>query len=183
MTSRYNGSLASLLVLVMASGSVAQTLPAASAKPAGSASPAKSATAPATSAGATGKSVPTGASSATPTTATTPVGSALPPVPTTAPAPAATGSAGTTSADTPTAGAAPTLGPPTTAGKIGPRRTAPTLPSPTPQQLASLAALNQELGEYQTAAKDYRSTLTMIVRHHYDEKRRRVLSALDHEID
>jgi outer membrane protein assembly factor BamD (BamD/ComL family) len=182
---RYKSPLASLLVLVMASGSVAQTLPAA--KPAGSAAPASSAKptpAPASTAGATGKSVPTGASSATPTSPTTPVGSALPPVPSTAPAPSS--SAGTASADAATAGAAPTLTPPSaasTTSKLGPRRMAQTLPPPTPQQLSSLAALNTELGEYQAAAKDYRSTLTMIVRHHYDEKRRRVLSALDHEID
>ena len=182
MISRYRSPLASLLVLVMASGSVAQTLPAASAKPSAAAAPAKS-PAPASS-GATGKSVPTGASSSNPTSPTTPTGSALPPVSTTAPPTSPDGSQGSTSAGAPGAGAAPTLAPPAaSSGKLGPRRTAPSLPPPTPKQLSSLTALQQELGEYQAAAKDYRNTLTMIVRHHYDEKRRRVLSALDHEID
>ncbi|HVU05351.1 MAG TPA: tetratricopeptide repeat protein [Polyangiaceae bacterium] len=80
------------------------------------------------------------------------------------------------------AGAAPSLNPPApTAGRTTPRR-ASTLPPPSAAQLSAMDQLQKELGEYQSAAKDYRDTLTMIVRHHYDEKRRRVLSALDREI-
>jgi outer membrane protein assembly factor BamD (BamD/ComL family) len=68
------------------------------------------------------------------------------------------------------------------ARRTAPRRAAPTLAPPSAAQLQALEALQKEMGEYQSAAKDYRGTLTMIVRHHYDEKRRRVLSALDREI-
>jgi tetratricopeptide (TPR) repeat protein len=173
MIARMHRPLASLLVLVMASGSMAQTAPGASAKPPAGAAPASSA-----SAATKGTAAPAGSASAA-----TKAGAS-------APAPSASGAAsaspagsqGTTTATHEGSGAAPTLAPPTpTIGRLGPRRT-PTLPPPTPAQLNSLAALQQELGEYQAAAKDYRSTLTMIVRHHYDEKRRRVLSALDREI-
>jgi hypothetical protein len=81
------------------------------------------------------------------------------------------------------AGSAPSLSPPApSTGRTTPRRGASTLPPPTPAQLQALDALQKELGEYQSSAKDYRDTLTMIVRHHYDEKRRRVLSTLDREI-
>ncbi|HEX7670604.1 MAG TPA: tetratricopeptide repeat protein, partial [Polyangiaceae bacterium] len=100
------------------------------------------------------------------------------------------GKAGAGSAATPAgpvaegAGSAPSLSPPApaTKGRTAPRRGVSALPPPTPAQLKALDTLQKELGEYQAAAKDYRSTLTMIVRHHYDEKRRRVLSTLDREI-
>ena len=62
------------------------------------------------------------------------------------------------------------------------RKGAPPPPTPTPQQLKALAELQAEAKEYEAGAKDYRKTLTMIVRHHYEEKRRRILSALDKEI-
>jgi hypothetical protein len=42
--------------------------------------------------------------------------------------------------------------------------------------------LDRETREYERNAKDYRDTLTKIVRHHYEAKRKRVLSALDREI-
>lgn len=42
--------------------------------------------------------------------------------------------------------------------------------------------MQEELKQYESDAKEYRSTLTMIVRHHYEERRRRVLTALDREI-
>ena len=58
-----------------------------------------------------------------------------------------------------------------------------TLPPPTPAQMSAYQALQKEIGAYESDAKDYRSTLTMIVKHHYDEKRQRVLSALDRDID
>ncbi len=86
------------------------------------------------------------------------------------------------------AGAAPALAPPSpmagpTPGRTAPKRAAPTLPPPSDQQLKALDTLQKELSHYESDAKDYRDTLTMIVTHHYDEKRRRVLSALDREID
>jgi tetratricopeptide (TPR) repeat protein len=43
--------------------------------------------------------------------------------------------------------------------------------------------LQKEFEQYSGDAKDYRATLTMIVRHHYEERRRRVLTSLDREID
>ncbi|HMJ12718.1 MAG TPA: hypothetical protein VK524_14955, partial [Polyangiaceae bacterium] len=55
-------------------------------------------------------------------------------------------------------------------------------PRPTPAQLRTLALLTDEAKEYEKGAKEFRDTLTMIVRHHYEERRRRVLSALDREI-
>lgn len=62
------------------------------------------------------------------------------------------------------------------------KRSAARLPPPTPAQIQSYQALEKEFADYQGEAKDYRSTLTTIVRHHYDEKRRRVLGGLDREI-
>ena len=55
-------------------------------------------------------------------------------------------------------------------------------PDPTPEQLRALEMLQQEAGDYAADAREYRSTLTRIIRHHYEEKRRRILSALDREI-
>ncbi|HYO96720.1 MAG TPA: hypothetical protein VER33_19545, partial [Polyangiaceae bacterium] len=55
-------------------------------------------------------------------------------------------------------------------------------PRPTAQQLRAYQLLLGEAREYEQGAKDFRRTLTQIVRHHYEERRRRVLSALDREI-
>ena len=60
---------------------------------------------------------------------------------------------------------------------------APPPPAPSKEQVEALKSLQEELKEYEKGAKSYRKTLTMIVRHHYEERRRRVLSALDREID
>jgi hypothetical protein len=62
------------------------------------------------------------------------------------------------------------------------RKHVPGPPVPTPEQLAALAELEKEAGEYEKGARDYRSTITGIVKHHYEDRRRRVLSALDTEI-
>ncbi|HEY6558685.1 MAG TPA: hypothetical protein VI072_15485 [Polyangiaceae bacterium] len=93
---------------------------------------------------------------------------------------------GTTAAATPT-GAAPagaTLCKTTrriaVSGKL--KSAAKPPPRPTPAQLRALALLSDEAKEYEKGAKEFRDTLTMIVRHHYEERRRRVLSALDREI-
>src|SRR5690606_23625286 len=55
-------------------------------------------------------------------------------------------------------------------------------PPPTPQQLAAFEVLKREAQQYTVGARDFRRTLNTIVRHHYEERRRRVLSALDKEL-
>jgi hypothetical protein len=62
------------------------------------------------------------------------------------------------------------------------RKQAPPPPPPSPQQLAALQELEKEADTYEKAARDYRRTITGIVQHHYEDQRRRVLSALDNEI-
>jgi len=62
------------------------------------------------------------------------------------------------------------------------RRAVPKPPAPSGQQLKAYQLLTDEAHEYERGAKDFRRVLTQIVRHHYEERRRRVLSALDREI-
>jgi hypothetical protein len=59
---------------------------------------------------------------------------------------------------------------------------APTLAAPTAEQMRALRLLEEEAKDYVTGARAFRGTLTTIVRHHYEERRRRVLSTLDREI-
>lgn len=54
---------------------------------------------------------------------------------------------------------------------------------PSPAQLKALEIMEREAKRYEKGANDYRRTLTMIVRHHYEERRQRILSGLDAEID
>src|SRR5690606_13401931 len=54
---------------------------------------------------------------------------------------------------------------------------------PTPEQLEALEMLQDEAERYTADAKDYRKTLNRVIKHHYEEKRRTLLSALDREID
>src|SRR5688572_24465155 len=61
------------------------------------------------------------------------------------------------------------------------KRVAP-LPSPSAEAVQALEQFQAEASEYEAAARDYRSTLTLVVRHHYEEQRRRILEALDQEI-
>lgn len=66
-----------------------------------------------------------------------------------------------------------------------PSATAPAVPAPKPptaDQLAALAELQKEADEYEKAARDYRATITGIVKHHYEDRKRRILAALDSEI-
>lgn len=63
------------------------------------------------------------------------------------------------------------------------RKSAPPPPPPSPQQLAALGELEQEADAYEKAARDYRGAITRIVQHHYEDRRRRVLSSLDVEIN
>lgn len=56
-------------------------------------------------------------------------------------------------------------------------------PDPTPDQIAALTALQKEAEAYEASARDYRATITRIVQHHYEEQRRKILTALDRELD
>ncbi|MEP7050371.1 MAG: hypothetical protein ABJB12_08470 [Pseudomonadota bacterium] len=102
---------------------------------------------------------------------------------TTAPAP-------TASAATSTARSAATVGPSnqvatsaTSSTSVSKQRKgAPPPPAPTPGQLKALGILQQEAKDYTAGSKDFRQNLTMIVRHHYEQRRQRVLTALDAEI-
>ncbi|EYF08936.1 tetratricopeptide repeat protein [Chondromyces apiculatus] len=62
------------------------------------------------------------------------------------------------------------------------RKVAPPLPPPTPAQLAALAKFEKEVQAYEKAARAYRDSISRIVQRHYEERRRRILSALDGEI-
>jgi len=62
------------------------------------------------------------------------------------------------------------------------KQQAPPPRGPTAEQLAALAELEKEAQAYELAARDYRGAITRIVQHHYEDRRRRVLSALDNEI-
>ena len=62
------------------------------------------------------------------------------------------------------------------------KKTAPPLPPPTPQQLAAYEALKAETDAYEQGARDYRDTVTTIIRLHYEAKKKEVLAGLDHEI-
>ena len=62
------------------------------------------------------------------------------------------------------------------------RKGAPPPPAPTAAQLKALGVLQQEAKDYTAGSRDFRQNLTMIVRHHYEQRRQRVLTALDAEI-
>ncbi len=53
---------------------------------------------------------------------------------------------------------------------------------PSPAQVAALDELSREAVVYESDARDYRSTITRIVQHHYEDRRRQVLAGLDAEI-
>ncbi|HZO16035.1 MAG TPA: tetratricopeptide repeat protein, partial [Polyangiaceae bacterium] len=69
-----------------------------------------------------------------------------------------------------------------TTGAALPRGKAKEAAKPTKQQLRALAALQKEAEAYEKDAKDYRAAITRIVRHHYEDKKRRILSSLNREI-
>lgn len=62
------------------------------------------------------------------------------------------------------------------------KKGAPPSPPPTAAQLKAFTILQQEAADYERGTKNFRRNLTMIVRHHYEERRKRVLSALDREL-
>jgi len=61
-------------------------------------------------------------------------------------------------------------------------RRVPPLAPPSDAQVQALERFAAEAAQYEEGARDYRSTLTLVVRHHYEEQRRRILEALDQEI-
>jgi tetratricopeptide (TPR) repeat protein len=98
--------------------------------------------------------------------------------------PAASGTApaaaSATPASTPAASPAPTA---TTAPRpASVRRTVAPLPPPKATQLRAFQVITEEARAYEKDSKEYRRLLTMIVRHHYENRRKRVLSSLDREI-
>jgi tetratricopeptide (TPR) repeat protein len=120
--------------------------------------PDKTATAPAT-AGTTAAAA--SASATAPAASAAPASSAA-----ATPAPAATTTAKSAEASRPTRA----------------RSAAPPRPAPTPAQLRAFQVLSDEARLYEKDSKDYRRLLTMVVRHHYESRRKRVLSSLDREI-
>lgn len=62
------------------------------------------------------------------------------------------------------------------------RKMNPPPPPPSPAQVAALGALKEEVDAYEKGAKDYRDTVTTIIRLHYESKKKEVLSGLDREI-
>ncbi len=62
------------------------------------------------------------------------------------------------------------------------RQSAPPPPPPTEQQVRALEELKSEAERYQDDARDFRDTITGIVKQHYEDRRRRVLAGLDREI-
>ena len=62
------------------------------------------------------------------------------------------------------------------------RKINPPPPPPTPDQVAALGVLKDEVDAYEKGAKDYRDTVTTIIRLHYESKKKEVLSGLDREI-
>ncbi len=61
-----------------------------------------------------------------------------------------------------------------------PRRASPA--APTPSQVAALEALRAEVGVYEKGARDYRDTVTSIIKLHYEAKKKEILSGLDREV-
>jgi hypothetical protein len=76
----------------------------------------------------------------------------------------------------------PTLAASALPPSIAPRHGVAKPRSPSAQQLQALKQLSEEAKIYGEGAKNFRRTLTMVVRHHYEEHRRRVLAVLDKEI-
>jgi len=91
------------------------------------------------------------------------------------PAPSASASA--------SAAAAPVASAPPITPTVTLKKGAPPPPPPSAAQLRAFEILQQESKDYETGAKGFRDSLTMIVRHHYEERRRRILSALDRDIN
>ncbi len=70
----------------------------------------------------------------------------------------------------------------TAAPQASARVITPPPPPPTPAQVAALDALRTETDAYEQGAKEYRDTVTTIIKLHYEAKKKEILSGLDHEI-
>ncbi|HEU4536417.1 MAG TPA: tetratricopeptide repeat protein, partial [Polyangiaceae bacterium] len=70
--------------------------------------------------------------------------------------------------------------PPSTPAAL--RRSAPPPPPPSAAQLQTLERYRREVGDYERDARDFRDSITSVVKHHYEERRRRILNGLDREI-
>lgn len=70
---------------------------------------------------------------------------------------------------------------PTSGVAVG-RRTVPKPKAPTPAQVSALQRLTEESRAFTEGARSFQRSLTMVVRHHYEERRRRIFAALDREI-
>ncbi len=104
-------------------------------------------------------------------------------------APAASSSSAIPAASAAPAGfaAAPSAAAPASSGSVlrapvAIRREVVKPPAPTPAQVNALEKLDAEMRIYSEGAGAFQRSLTMIVRHHYEERRRRILAALDREI-
>ncbi|MDQ2646008.1 MAG: hypothetical protein M3020_19490, partial [Myxococcota bacterium] len=95
-----------------------------------------------------------------------------------APSAAAPASSGAAAAFEPTKGTVPGAG----TASIKLRQSVPKPPAPSKSQLKAFDILSKEAKDYESSARQYRRTLTQIVRYHYEDRRRRVLAALDREI-
>jgi tetratricopeptide (TPR) repeat protein len=73
-------------------------------------------------------------------------------------------------------GDASVLAPVSTVKKVPPP------PPPTQEQVAALEALKNATDAYERGAREYRDTVNSIIKLHYEEKKRNVLSGLDREI-
>lgn len=62
------------------------------------------------------------------------------------------------------------------------RKVAPPPPPPSKEQIIALQALKEEMDAYEKGAKDYKDTVTNIIKLHYEAKKREILSGLDREI-
>ncbi len=98
---------------------------------------------------------------------------------TTAPAASASAAASTNSGS----GAAPanSAGPSDSAAPAT-HKSFPPPPPPSQKQVDALQALQTETDAYAVGAKEYRDTITTIVKLHYEEKKKEILSGLDSEI-
>jgi len=76
--------------------------------------------------------------------------------------------------------AAPAALPPATLAE--PRKVVPPPPPPTPQQVAALNAMRTQADAYDVGARDYRDTVTTVIKLHYEAKKKEILAGLDHEI-
>lgn len=67
-------------------------------------------------------------------------------------------------------------------GRIIEKRQLPNVDPPSAEQQRAFGVLSGEFASYEKDAKDFRNKLTTIVRHHYEERRRQMLEAVDKEL-